>query len=504
MAFITAMKTELNHGFTENGAAAFNSSTNALVDLNYFAASFRSMSESEILNYWITAYYENKELALRWLFYSRDIRGGMGERRTFRVIMNWLAETEPHIANQMLALIPIFGRWDDIVSLVETNIGEGVIKMIDKQMANDMKVIKFKNGESISLMAKWLPSVNASAKTKKIATIIRRGLGMSEKTYRQVLSKMRKYIDVTERKMSSNNWGDIRYEAVPSYANLRYANSFMKHDKERRSAYLCGLAKGETKINAGTLFPHDIVNRYRATIWNDPTLEELWKNLPNTVNGECGTLVVCDGSGSMECSIGNTGTRAIDVAYALSIYFSERMHGEFKDKFITFSSRPQLVDLSMARSLCDKLQILRRYNDCSNTNLEAVFDLVLRTAISQHMTQEELPKQLLIISDGEFDAMVNMASATIFHSMQRKFESYGYHLPKLVFWNVNNRSKTLPATTNDRGVILVSGFSVNTIKMVMSEQNDPLSALMDTIMDPRYDCVSERYRFISGYAFGNQ
>ena len=360
---------------------------------------------------------------------------------------------------------------------------------------------------SISLLAKWMCSENASSeKTRKYAKILREGLGLSSREYRKMLSEMRKYLDVVETKMSAKNWSEIKYEAVPSRANLIYNNAFLRNDEERRRDYLSKLEKGETKINASVLYPHDIVHKYSKGGWGrgiktkDATIEALWKVLPDTVNGCGNTIVVADGSGSMTTTIGgNTGVTALEVANALAIYFAEHSSGEFKDKYITFSERPQLVDFSKVKSLHDKLQIALAHDEVTNTNIEKVFDLILTTAINNNMNQEDMPKNILIISDMEFDSATsvysrssyNRPSKRLFDVIAQKYAAHGYKIPRLVFWNVNSRTGTIPVKENDMGVALVSGFSVNIVKMVMSGKTDPFECLLETLNSERYAPVEK-------------
>lgn len=365
---------------------------------------------------------------------------------------------------------------------------------------------------SISLLSKWMKSENASSnETKKYAKILREGLNLPSRNYRKMLSTMRKYIDVVECKMSAREWNAINYETVPSRANLIYNNAFLRNDEERRREYLGKLEKGEVKINAGTLYPHDIVHKYGYGSSVDTALEELWKALPNTVQGCGNTIVVADGSGSMTCNVGgNTRVIALDVANALAIYFAERSSGEFKDKYITFSEKPQLVDFSNAKSLRDKLAIARRHSEVANTNIEAVFDLILSTAINNHMTQDEIPANILIVSDMEFDSCATTNShcsngwfsyrerptTTLLNTIEQKYKAAGYKLPRLIFWNVNSRTGTIPVKENDLGVALVSGFSVNIVNMVMSNKLDPYECLLDVLNTERYQPIEDALKDI--------
>jgi hypothetical protein len=240
-------------------------------------------------------------------------------------------------------------------------------------------------------------------------------------------------------------------------------------------------------------------NGWSSSVKNyDATLEGLWKALPDTVKGAENTIVVADGSGSMTCNVGgNTSVTALDVANALAIYFSERASGEFKDKYITFSSRPQLVDFSNAKTLRDKIQIALRHDEVADTNIEATFDLILKTAVNNNMSQEDMPKNILIVSDMEFNnACYYHPNETLFANIANKYATYGYKLPRLIFWNVNSRTGTIPVKENDLGVALISGFSVNIVNMVISNKLDPYECLLDVINTERYQPVEDAVKDI--------
>lgn len=512
--FMNAIKNELNNEkqITENGAVGYRTTGKKLLDLNFSVASLRGASEQEIINKFMDAYWENPTVAIKWLFYARDCREGLGERRLFRIIIKHLASDKPEVASAVLKFVSEYGRYDDMWCLLDTDLRSNVVSGIAEQLAADKHGME--NHQSISLLGKWMPSENASSMdTKRHATIIRKGLGMTSRNYRRMLSKMRKYIQVVECKMSAKEWSEINYEAVPSRANLIYNNAFLRNDEDRRRAYLGALERGEAKINAGTLFPHDIVHKYMSGgVWSqrvgayDATLEGLWKALPDTVKGNGNTLVVADGSGSMTCNVGgNTSVTALDVANALAIYFAERASGEFKDKYITFSESPQFVDFNGAKSLRDKIGIALRHDEVANTNIEAVFNLILMTAVNNHMSQEDIPTNILIVSDMEFDSCASTNStrsngwgssrraptATLFETIAKKYAAHGYKLPRLVFWNVNSRTGTIPVKQNELGVALVSGFSVNIVNMVMSGKLDPYECLLDVLNTERYQPIED-------------
>lgn len=518
MNFMNAIQNTINEekSTTENGAIGYRTTGKELLDLNFAVASLRSMSDEEVAQRFKKAFCEDNILAMKWLFFARDVRQGMGERRLFRVVLADLVKSNPEMVIPVINLIPEYGRYDDLWCLLDDEKAADVVyQIVDDQLAQDITNAQF--GKPISLLAKWLPSINASsAKTKEYGKKICKALRMSEREYRKTLSELRKYLDVVEVKMSNKNWSEIKYEAVPSRANLIYNDAFLRNDEERRREFLGKLEKGETKINASTLFPHDVVHKYTrggryGLAPKDTTFESLWKALPDTVNGCGNTIVVADGSGSMTTRVDNNSkVTALEVANALAIYFAERSSGQFKDKYITFSERPQIVDFSKCDSLHAKLQTALAHDEVANTNIEGVFDLILTSAVNNHMSQEDLPANILIVSDMEFDSCAvgspvlsgadywgrprytcAYADQTLFDTIAKKYADAGYKMPRLVFWNVNSRTGTIPVKENDLGVALVSGFSTNIAKMVMSGKTDPFECLLETLNSERYAPVEE-------------
>ena len=498
MSFMNKMKETLDEDFnesvTENGALGYRTTGKAMLDFNYKISSYRHKKEDEIIKDFEKVWLDDKVLAMQFLFFIRDREEGLGERRLFRIIIKHLANIEPETVKKVILVIAEYGRWDDILELFDTPLEEETLNLFFNQMKEDL-ANKALN-KPMSLLAKWMPSINASNKLRKLrAKKIIKYLNCNERWYRKTLSDLRKYIDVTERKMCANEWDKIKYENVPSRANLNYNNAFLRHDEERRRDFLSKVEKGEKKIHAGKLYPHDIVHKYtggycRRNMPLDQTLEELWKALPEKEIDN--TLVVADGSGSMTCSIGNTHVTALDVANALAIYFAEHNKGEFKNKYITFSENPRFVDFNNCGTLQEKIRVALAHSEIANTDIQKVFELILKTAIKNNSSQEEMPKNILIISDMEFDyAVENEPDEKLFKGISRRYGDAGYKLPRLIFWNVNSRTETIPLKENDLGIALVSGFSTNIADMVMSNELDPLKVLLDKIQDERYRKIAE-------------
>ena len=485
-----------NVSLTENGAVGYKSTGSALVDLNFQVSSLRNSSEEEIIRLFDKAFNENKEYAMKWLFFARDVRGGLGERRLFRICYKRLVELDIGLFYQNLINISEYGRWDDLVHLLGiSDVTDGfIMEIICKQLDEDLDNIEL--SKPISLLGKWLPSENASSKTTKLlAKKVRKYLKLSPRKYRLLLSQLREYSDVVEVKMCSNKWDYIDYERVPSLANLKYKNAFLRHDEERRLMFLESVNQGKSNFNMSVATPVDIVSKYtsRFSVKDyDETLELAWKNLTDINISD--TMVVADGSGSMTVPVGRSVT-ALDVANALAIYTSEHNSGVYKDKYITFSNTPKFVDLGEGESLSEKLEIALNHSEVANTNIERVFDIILNVAIMNNISDDEMIKNILIISDMEFDSAQRswrhneVLTESLFDTIKNKYKEHGYMLPKLIFWNVNSRTKTIPLVENELGVILVSGFSQNVLKMVMSNKYNPYDVLIETICSERYDKV---------------
>lgn len=505
---------------TENGAAGYSTTGSKLVDLNFRVPSMRFEFTHKDIEDFIQSMNENLEYAVKWMFYVRDVRGGLGERGAFIRLYSEFYSNHKNEAKACLDLISEYGRWKDIVDLAfvgNEELENDCLEIIKNQLKAD--AIGLAAGKPISLLAKWLPSINASQKAREQAKKICNYLGMPFVSYRKMLSKFRAYLDVTEVKTCANRWGDIDYNKVSSNANLKYSNAFMKHDEARRLEYLSELnaqkENSKVKMNASVLYPYEIWSKYNkgmayADRWGynssdnviddlDPALEAMWKNLKEM--GSCGnTMCIVDGSGSMNTKYTGMAAKPIDIARSLGTYFAERCNGEFHNMMIEFSSRPQIIDINGCETLMDKINHISKYSDCTNTDIEKTFMLILDTAVKNHMSQEDMPERLLIVSDMEFDRATCASKweyATLFDTIGERFRMHGYKMPKLVFWNVASRTNTIPVKENDLGVILVSGFSVNIVNMVLSGETDPWLALKGVLDNERYNQISDKLNSVN-------
>ena len=464
------MKKKVNKTFTENNALTFKTTQSKVLDLFSMGGALRTRTPEEIEKFISQALAEDKLLAIKCLFYLRDVRGGMGERRIFREGLKILSNYNPKETKKLLPLIPEYGRWDDLFYLDNIPIDEFLKKQIEEDLKSDRP----------SLLGKWLKSENAGKKSKELARKVRAYLGYSSKNYRNLLTALRNKIKIVESQMSRKQWDKINYEAVPSKASMIYKKAFKKHDEKRYEKYLESVEKGEKKINTKTLFPYEIVRQARKE--NDKTLDLLWKNLPDYTKENEKALVVADVSGSMY-------GLPMDISVSLAMYFAERNKGIFKNKFITFSEKPELQEIK-GTTLNSKIRNLENAHWDMNTNVQAVFDLILDTGIENKIKKEDMPGTIYIISDMEFDEATDENDKTNFEIIKQKYKEAKYNMPILVFWSVDSRQNNVPVTQNEKGVILVSGSSASVFKMAM-EKTTPYEFMLSVLNSERYKNIEK-------------
>ena len=483
--FLDALKEEANKTLTENGAVTYRSSGSECVDLFGSIGALRSANDEDIVRRFIKAWAEDRDIAMKILFYARDIRGGLGERRVFRVIFSALAALEPESVRKNIALIPEYGRWDDLLELLGTPCEADALAFIKEKLSADLAALEA--GEPVSLMAKWLPSVNASSEeTRKQAQIIAAAMDMNSAQYRKALSALRTEIKILENNLREKDYS-FDYSKQPSKAMFKYRKAFNRNDGERYSAYLNSVEKGEATLHTGTLLPYELV---RSAMTASDTkerksLDVTWKALEDFTDGR-NALVVIDGSGSMY-GFGNP--RPCDVALSLGIYFAERNTGMFHDHFITFSTNPKLVEIK-GKDLTERVRYCKSFNEVADTNIQKVFELILTAAVKNGLPQSEMPETLYIISDMEFNICTQDAGKTNFEYAKELYASHGYQLPQVVFWNVQSRQEQVPVKMNEQGVALVSGCSPRIFGMVMQNELDPYKFMMKTIGSERYAPVT--------------
>lgn len=492
------LKEEANKTYTENGAVAFDSTRSSCLDFFAEIGALRNAGEAAIINSFICAYTEDADLAMKILFYGRDIRGGLGERRVFRAILRWLGIHKPASVIKNIEYIAEYGRFDDLLVLLGTCCEKEVLDYIKKQFRADLAALE-QHG-SVSLLAKWLPSVNASApKTIAAAKHIARAMGMKDSEYRKHLSALRQQIRIIENNLRERDY-TFDYEKQPSKAMLKYRKAFLRNDGERYAEFLRHVEKGEAKLNASVLYPYEVVAPFISSRYytyesgsfmrsiseeEKRALNATWNSLPDFGSDE-NALAVVDTSGSMYSY--SNGLPA-QVALSLGLYFAERNKGIFHNHFIEFSARPRLIEIK-GETFADRLQYIASFNEVANTDIQAVFKLILQAAINRGASQEELPQRLYIISDMEFDECVENSSLSVFHHEKDLYAQHGYELPEIVFWNVESRNHHYPVTQNEQGVALISGCTPQVLSMVKDGITTPYQFMMRVLNTERYEKIA--------------
>lgn len=466
-----------NRTTTENSMPAYKNAYSACLDLFFHGAAYRNKSVKDIENLFSRAYKEDAEVAIKILAYFRDIREGAGERRFFTTCLLWLVNNDKSDKDYLINIdqIPVLGRWDDLLPLIETSYKDDVLELISHGLT------KQKDG----LCAKWMP------RKGKYARIIREKMGIYPKAYRKLLVENTK---VVETQMCDKQWAEINYSHVPSVANVKYNKAFLRNDEVRRREFLEAAKKGSVKINSSVAYPHTIISMIltRSTttslkegellgriLKKNDTAIAMWKQLPDLMAKAPNKryLFCSDTSGSMSGD-------PLLISLGMGIYFSERLKGPFQNAFITFSQVPTLQYTE--GDIYERLSQIKALHP-KNTNLEAIFTLVLNTALKNKISEDEMPTEIVIVSDMQFDQATGYPKDDAFKLIRKMYADSGYDMPNIVFWNVNARETNSPLETNSKGVALISGASQNAIKAVLSGVTTPVDVMLNTVNVDRYN-----------------
>jgi hypothetical protein len=472
---------QTNTARTANGMPTHYTTLSRNVDLFFIVGASRG---KDISHQFQLAYDENKEYATRILQWARDVRGGSGERQTFRVLFRNLINYDQALAQEILLKIPELGRWDDVFAAIGTPLERKALSMTAKALhAED------------GLCAKWVP------RSGPVFAKLHYYMKLTPKELRKILVNL---TSVVETAMCQKEWGMIDYSKLPSVASARYQRAFGRNDPTGYTQFIESLEKGETKINASAVFPHDIVNSVMRG--NSRVADQQWQALPDYLQGNnTSILPLVDTSGSMSSyRLHNSQISCMEAAIALGIYISERSEGPFKNEFITFSAEPSFIHFPENAPLSRKIDTARRAPWGYNTDLLAVYKLILSAATSKNLAPSDLPSKILILSDMEFDEantprQRSWSSAELAGRKWDKtahdeavslFSRAGYELPDIVYWNLNARPGNNPVQSHELGAALVSGFSPSIMKSILSDDVKsftPMNVMLEAIMDSRYD-----------------
>ena len=516
--FANAFRNVSNLTETENGHAAASTTNSDVLDLYGQIGAIRDRDENDILDLFKKAIREDKLLAAKTMFYGRDCRGGTGERKVFRTMLKWAADNEPDILRKNLKLIPEFGRWDDLYALVDTKLEDEMFKVMQERLIDDINDMACH--KPISLLAKWMKSVNASSKeTRELGKLTCKKLGFAnEMWYRKTLSELRAYIDIVEKKMSAGEWDKIDYEKIPSKAGLIYRKAFKKHDEQRYADYISSVEKGEKKINVAMNTPQDLVHAYtEGSRFNmlglkelDPTIEAMWKNQPDYIHSDENVICMVDTSGSMY-------GRPIEVSTGLGMYFAQKNRGDFHNLFMTFESDPHFVSLVEGDSFLDNLKRTFEADWGGSTNLNKACETLLQFAKNNNVPQNDMPTRLIVISDMEIDSATgygrystrriwnelincydlqwvpsNRSDILHIDELRTMYEQAGYKMPQVIYWNVESRHNHFQTRSDIPGTMLASGSSPRVFEAVMAMKDyeaTPYDAMLEVLNGERYSAI---------------
>lgn len=494
---------------TEKGSYAHSTTASPLVDL-FFSGFVRGTDEEKLTKMLNNSWQCDPLMTLKMCFYARNCRGvGMGEKRTAYIAWEFLQQKFPKIWKKNLPNVEKFGSFKDLLMMT--------VRRLQHSNPGDLPELGYFSdclrcdfdalsaGKSLSLAGKWAPRQKTHFDTfkvndksirlpKKIAEMMWPKITNHSylmMKYRKLCTDLNKRLKTVEPMMCDQDWANIRYSSVPSVCMKRNRKAFMKHDEERFTEYLASVKRGEQKINASVIQPHELVKACCNVSQVDEVIERQWEALRNKIKESCTlnkTLCVCDVSGSMTCNY-NKGEIPIYVCLALGILTSEIVEPPFGNHIITFSERPTFHRI-VGDNLRQKIENLKNAHWEMNTNLIATFEMILNRALQYGLTQEQMPTQLLIISDMQFDEAVGHQTTT--HDVIReKYRQSGYQLPRIVYWNVAPNKIGFPINAACPDSLLVSGFSPSLLScLVETGDINPLIFVKKVLGDSLFDSVT--------------
>jgi len=565
--FTQAMDRQTNLTEGENGALEHISSLDCQVDL--FFALVRNIPEDRLNQLFDNAVKEATDLESKinlfvLIFQTRYCRGGKGEKKLFYKMFLRMYNYFPKTMMDLLPLVPLYGYYKDYFLILEMGPPEEIVDRIITILANQLHKDDSASKETnpkLSLCAKFAPSEGkyfATGLNKRFYNLLvnkmfpydymdRKSMQKSRKQYRQLLSRLRKVLEIPEILMCAKKYEEIQFSKVPSLCMNRNRKAFLNeivssfpknkrkgneepchdengnrypNDNDRVNARhnLINLTKevleGKTtaKLCGKQLMPHELVSQlmkgHSISSAESDLYDAQWTEIRKSVlisfekekqegSVSLGKMIpLVDVSGSM------AGT-PMEVAIALGILVSEVTHPTFRDRFITFHECPSWVSLQELATLKNKVDKTRNAPWGGSTNFEAAFELILNVAITEKIPASEMPDSLIVFSDMQFDQASN--HKTTFELMSDRFTIEGYTLPKIIFWNLRGDTYGFPVTSDTKNVQMLSGFSPLLLKLVLdgepiNQEEDlipevtSLETYRKVIYDESYDPVREAIR----------
>lgn len=467
--------------------------------INFYAkAGFLRYEKDEvIINIFMDAYNENPHQAMKLLFYLRDKEKGLGERRVFRVIIKHLGKMNSSYLASNIDLIPVYGRWDDLYSLFDTYLQGEAIGLIRKQISLDLKA------DVPSNMCKWLKSENASSKeSKDFARKTRIAMDLSSKEYRNLLTLLRKRVNIVEHEMSNNNWKSIKYGDLNYRIIKRYKKAFVRHDKKRFLDYIRVLEEEnvEEVKEKSELYPFDIIDGI-CNGSNDAErkhLLEMWENIPDYNVKNSGDTLVCPALTKKNIYSKNKEV-VFSAGISTALYLLDKNKDKFKDYILINNPHPNLKRIK-SENLIDRINETAKACVAEEINIESILDIILFAAIKNGLDRDKLPKRILFIFDSHCvlsnrdrkDVKEYLLSDSEYRRIKSKWGKSGYEVPKLAFWRIDECNKNAKVLEDGKGFQYAFGYSDEIFKFFINgEKVTSQSMLEDVINNERYSKVRE-------------
>lgn len=524
--------------YTKNGAISLGTTLDPFVD-GFFKA-VQGTDNAHYMHLFDKCWNTNKEKALRLLLHIRDCRNGKGIKHLLVSIVGSRLYSE--YTKHLLKYIPEYGYWKDLLNVAEYIMNNSsraamqesseyvkIISLFATQLVSDY--ISYMGNNRVSLCAKYAPS-EGKYYDKKMHIAEDIAIDLAKRVdsnplfcdfdprhymsnYRNITSKLRKYIDISEVKFCDNDWESLDFSKMPSLCMKLHSGAFNKHCLEKWEEYLTAVKENKAKMNTKMIFPYEIVSEYITdNAFNNlekpiEYIEILWNKLVLKHKNDMTIrkiLPIIDVSGSMFVK----NALPLKNAVSLGLLMAEiHNKGSLGGGFFTFSSSPYFHKIE-GESLLEKIGNIINTEWGGSTDFVKTFKSMLDIMLRYNIPDSECPDAIICFSDMQFNESGNW-SKTNYQMIKSLYEDNGYTMPMLWFWNLNGDTLDFPVSAEQDGTLLLSGFAPCLLDIILKGNfPNPSSLVNEVLMSPRYDPaktvieVSERCLKYVRYALGRE
>lgn len=421
---------------------------------------FRNATEEEIIENFRRIFYSGTSYSIKLLFFIRDKVNGLGERRVFRVLLNYLGNEHPKYIENNLTLIPKYGRWDDLYSLFNTKVEDAVIDLFRNQIQIDI------NSNKPSTLGKWLKSENTSSKeSRSFGNKTRRLLGYSPKEYRRLLSSLRRKIDIVETNISRREYSKINYENLTELNIKKYKKAFLKNDKADYEKFKLENPK-KTFIFKSL---ENIISIIRETL-NNPginSIEDMYlKNLEYLIDKNIKDLNTFEDTliiNGIEGELIQNKNRYFDILISTILLYNKLNLNSFKNYYMSFKNNPKFNKLT-STDYIGNIKSISKNNINYNMDLNSALDLLLFTSIKKNLKPEAIPKSIMFIYNKSEDMSFNDLKF-----ISEKWINSGFEMPKIKLWNLKDLSSKFSISYKDN-MVVINGYNKYIWKYILESR----------------------------------